>query len=499
MQDMLAGLVDELRAVGIGVSVGEHLDAARALSAISLRDPEVVRAALQCALVKRADQLATFNLLFELHTAGAREPGAQPMAAMSDQELREALRAAIGSRDGQLLRLLADEYVRRFGGLEPGSPVAGVFAAIAVDAAAGLARIRAELLAGQDGPGAREGGLGEGGLGEGGLAGEPGAGGGGGGDAGRGGGGGGSGPATQAILARLDEAVADRAIEGFRADLRAAIRRALVADRGARAVRATMRVGLAQDADIAGASAAELAAMAAAIGPLAQRLTYVLAQLSASRKRTLSIRRTLHLAMGTGGVPFRLATEPARPPRPEIVVLCDMSGSVSAFSRFTLDLLIALDSRLNRLRVFAFVDDVTEITGLVREARAAGRRLGPREASAGAVRLGGSDYGFVLRQFASRHAHQLSKRSVVLVVGDARTNYLDPAQAAFAEIAERAGQVYWLNPEPRRQWNEGDSVIGRYAPWCAQVRECRTLRQIADFVHSLAAGPAMAGSGTRTG
>jgi uncharacterized protein with von Willebrand factor type A (vWA) domain len=317
------------------------------------------------------------------------------------------------------------------------------------------------------------------------------------GEAGGGGGGGGAAGSAAAgtgggLRARLAEAAAARAVEGFRAELRAAIRRALVADRGARAVRATMRVGLAEDADIAGASAAELAAMAAAIGPLAQRLTYVLAQLARHRKRKLSVRRTLHRAMGTGGVPFRLVTEPAPPPKPEIVVLCDMSGSVSAFSRFTLDLLIALDSRLNRLRVFAFVDGLAEITGLVREARAAGRRLAPIQAAARAVRLGGSDYGFVMRDFASRYAHQLSRRSVVLVVGDARTNYLDPAEASFAEVARRAGRVYWLNPEPRRNWNEGDSVMGRYAPWCAQVRECRTLRQIADFVQSLATGPSTA-------
>jgi len=276
----------------------------------------------------------------------------------------------------------------------------------------------------------------------------------------------------------------------LRAELRAAVRRALVADRGAQAVRATMRVELPEDMDIVTASATEQRAMAAAIGPLAQRLTYVLARLATHRKRTLSIRRTMHRAMGTGGVPFRLVTEPARPPRPGIVVLADMSGSVAAFSRFTLDLLIALDARLNRLRVFSFVDGVAEITELVREARAAGRRLTAQEAARDAVRWSGSsDYGCVMREFASRYAHQLSRRSVVLVVGDARTNYSDPALAAFAEIGQRAGQVYWLNPEPRRFWNEGDSVIGRYAPMCAQVRECRTLRQIADFVQSLAVSP----------
>jgi uncharacterized protein with von Willebrand factor type A (vWA) domain len=468
MQEMLARLVDELRNVGIGVSVGEHLDAAHAISRLSLFDREVVRAALQGTLIKRPEHLDAFNLLFDLYTGGTRAPGADLVAGLSDQELRDMLRAVIGSEDSQARRLLADEYVRRFGGLQPGSAVAGVFATIAVNEAADLDSIRAELLDGASG------GSGMPGQGEGSGSG---------GGSGPGGGSGGS------FRSLLDAAAADRAVAGFRSDLQAAVRRALVADRGAHAVRVTMRVGLAEDVDIASASASEQAAMAAAIGPLAQQLSHVMAQLAMYRKRNLSIRGTLRRAMGTGGVPFRLVTEPARPPRPEIVVLCDMSGSVSAFSRFTLDLLIALDSRLNRLRVFSFVDGVADITSLVREARAAGRRLGPREAAQGAVRLSGSsDYGYVLREFVSQYAPQLTRRSVVLVVGDARTNYLDPAVTAFAEIAERAGRVYWLNPEPRRYWNDGDSVIGRYAPWCAQVRECRTLRQIAQFVESLAAG-----------
>ena len=473
---MLAGLVDELRAVGIGVSVGEHLDAARALSSLSLADKETVRAALQCALVKNPGQLEAFSLLFELYTAGARHPGADLAASMTGEQLAGALRAALASGDAQLRRLLADEYVRRYGRLEPGRPVAGVFATLAVNEAAGLDGARADLLSADLPGGEPAGGAGAGGDGSGG-----------GGGSGPGGSGGGG---SSSLRERIREAGADRAVEEFRADLREAVRRALVADRGARAVRETMRVGLAEDIDIISASAAETEAMTAAIAPLVQRLTHVLAQLATHRKRTLSIRRTLHASMGTGGVPFRLVTEPARPPRPEIVVLADMSGSVASFSRFTLDLLVALDSRMNRLRVFSFVDGLADITELVREARAGGRRLSANEAAQRAVRLNGSsDYGHVLRAFAASHGPTLSRRSVVLIVGDARSNYGDPAVSSFADIAGRAGQVYWLNPEPRRYWNDGDSVIGQYAPWCAQVKECRTLRQIADFVQSLALSP----------
>src|SRR5258706_15134783 len=106
--------------------------------------------------------------------------------------------------------------------------------------------------------------------------------------------------------------------------------------------------------------------------------------------------RTMFGGMGTGGVRFRLLTEPARPRRPGIVVLADMSGSVAGFSRLTLDPLIALDARLNRLRVFSFVDGDAEITELVREPRAGGRRMTAQEAAGGAGRLSGrSRYGCV--------------------------------------------------------------------------------------------------------
>ena len=349
MPGLVADLVDELRAVGIPISVGEHIDAASAVASVPLQEKEVLRAALQGALVKTAEHLSAFNLIFDLYTSGRSQAadsdgdgGGTPLSDLSDEELRDALRDAMGGDDDLLQSVLADEYVRRFADMEPGRPVAGVMYGLQVNQAADLEGIREDLLqrlgdGDQDGEGA----------------------GGGGGTGGGGGGGGGGGrsrsrggtieeglPGVRSLRDRLARGEIDRAIDKFRDEIEASIRRALVADRGARAVRQTMRVGLAEDADIATASSAELAAMAKAIGPLAQQLTQVLNQQAVFRKRKLSIRGTLRKAMGSGGIPFRIATEPARPPKPDIVVLCDVSGSVASFSRFTLALLIALDSRL---------------------------------------------------------------------------------------------------------------------------------------------------------
>jgi uncharacterized protein with von Willebrand factor type A (vWA) domain len=492
MPGLVSTLVDELRAVGIPISVGEHIDAASAVASVPLQEKEVLRAALQGALVKSAEHLSAFNMIFDLYTS-RRSPtaegegeGPNPLSDLSDEELRDALREAMGGDDDLLQSMLADEYVRRFADIEPGRPVAGVMYGIQVNQAADLDGIREDLLqrlgeggGDEDGEGGTGGGSAEGGGG----------GGGGGRNRSRGGGRIEEGlPGVRSLRDRLARAEVDRAVDKFRDEIEASIRRALVADRGARAVRQTLRVGLAEDADIASASSAELAAMTAAIGPLAQQLTQVLNQQANYRKRKLSIRGTLRKAMGSGGIPFRIATEPARPPKPDFVVLCDVSGSVASFSRFTLALLIALDSRLSRLRVFSFVDGVADITGMVQEARASGRPLDGELIARESTRFtGSSDYGRVMREFAAEYVPQLTRRSVVLIVGDARSNYTDSSIHAFAQIQEHAGMVYWLNPEPKRAWNEGDSIIAEYARFCHQVEECRNLRQITDFVSSLAA------------
>jgi uncharacterized protein with von Willebrand factor type A (vWA) domain len=77
------------------------------------------------------------------------------------------------------------------------------------------------------------------------------------------------------------------------------------------------------------------------------------------------------------------------------------------------------------------------------------------------------------------------RRTTVIVLGDARTNYHDPCEGALKGVSQRAGHVFWLNPEPTSAWNSGDSVIARYQPFCDAVYECRNIRQLRAFVEDL--------------
>jgi uncharacterized protein len=210
------------------------------------------------------------------------------------------------------------------------------------------------------------------------------------------------------------------------------------------------------------------------------------------RKRTqvVDMRRTMRASLETGGVPLRLRYRPKRPRRPEIYVLCDVSTSVTSASVFFLSVLHALHDAFRKLRSFAFVeriDEVTEIFDRERSFQAVSQKIA-REAGVADV-SGYTDYGRVWMEFLERVSDDLDPRSTVIVLGDARTNGREPHAAIFGRIAAQAGRTFWLNPEPRLYWNYGDSVMAAYEPYCDGAFECWTTKQLEQFVNVIAGSP----------
>ena len=234
------------------------------------------------------------------------------------------------------------------------------------------------------------------------------------------------------------------------------------------------------------AHAEQLAQLRRTVHPLARRLASRLAvRRKHSKRGVLDMRRTLRRSMSTGGVPMRPAFRTRRPGRPELVVLCDVSGSVAGFSHFTLLLVQALREQFSKVRVFAFVERADEVTHLF----APGAELSGvmqrvlREADLVAFD-GHSDYGRLLGSFAEFHGDAVTSRSSLLILGDARTNYRDPNLRVLGRLVGQARHAHWLNPEPRRQWGSGDSAALRYAD-VLPMHECRTAAQLAVVVEAL--------------
>ena len=168
--------------------------------------------------------------------------------------------------------------------------------------------------------------------------------------------------------------------------------------------------------------------------------------------------------------------------RADIVLVCDMSGSVAGFSRFTMLLLQSLAGQFRRVRFFGFVNICDDITDIV-----TGSSVGEDISSQVAQRAslsrwhGSSDYGSALTDFVDRWLWSVGPRSTVLILGDARTNGTEPHVDALRTIAAQARHVAWLNPEPHSSWDAGDSVAGRYAQ-VVDMHECRNIDQLRRFV-----------------
>jgi uncharacterized protein len=454
------GLIAELRATGLPVSVSSAIDAARSLEHVDVLDRAAVRVALRAVLVKTTDHLPTFDAVFDLFfglqaatddepaegsTAGGGGGGGGGIAELDDGTIRELLLRGLRNDDTTLVRAIAGVLVDRHAGLVPGRPVAGTFNLFktmrAIDAEGLVTRLITEAPAPVDN-----------------------------------------------LHARLVVEEAEARVEGLRLALESEIRRRLVADRGAEAVAKTLRTPLPEDVDFLTASRVQVDALREVLRPLSRALASRLAERRRHKRRgPLDFRRTVRTAMSTGGVPVTPVFRPPHPAKPQLVVLADISGSVATFAGFTLQLVHALRSEFSSVRSFAFVDGVDEVTGLIEAAddiADAGKRI--NEAGAGVWLDGRSDYGNALASFADQWAAQLTRRTTVLVLGDARGNYHDPREASLAAIRRRAGALHWLNPEQSAAWDSGDSVIGRYAPYCDTVVECRNIRQLRTFVEHLA-------------
>ncbi|MEU9591522.1 VWA domain-containing protein [Streptomyces sp. NPDC048193] len=438
----LASLVSALRAHGIRIGTGESVDAARAVEALGLADRELLREGLAATLLHTPDQRRVFDPVFDLYFP--RRAGGPESAPAGRDGLRDRIAAALASGDRALLEGLAAEAVEGFGGYgSPGSD--GWSSHQTLDRLRPqtlLARVRDDVRAGAGATGFAD---------------------------------------------RLLEDEIRRRIEDFRRMVASEARRR-VAERRGRDEIARRAVATTPDrVDFLLLGKDRLAELRRTVQPLARKLA---TRLAARRRRasrgSIDLRRTLRGSLSTGGVPMRPVLRRRRPVRPELVLLCDVSGSVAGFSDFTMLLVQALHDQFGKVRVFAFVNRVDEVTGLLVHGAADPEGLGARIGERATLTAwhGSSDYGVALGEFAERYGDAVGPRTTVFVLGDARTNMGDPNLAAVRDIAGRARRVYWLNPEQRSRWGTGDSAAPEYAG-LVDMYECRNARQLGALVTRL--------------
>ncbi|MCQ4206218.1 MULTISPECIES: vWA domain-containing protein [Streptomyces] len=440
--DRVTSLVRALRAHGVRIGTGESVDAAQAVAALGLDNREHLREGLAAALLHDQGQRAVFDPVFELYfprSVGAPEG---PSGPPDRDGLRERLAEALAANDRAALARLAAEAVDAFGGYD----------ANGWSSQQTLDRLRPQTLLAGIMAGIRSGG-----------------------------------GQSGAFTDRIEADEVRRRIEEFREQVRGEARRRVAERRGTDEIARRMPVQTPDRTLFLYAGKEQLAELRRTVHPLARKLA---TRLAARRRRAsrghIDLRRTLRGSLSTGGVPMRPVLRRRRPARPELVLLCDVSGSVAGFANFTMLLVQALHDQFSKIRVFAFVNRIDEVTDLIAHGTADPEGLGARIAAEATLTgwHGSSDYGTALGEFVERYEAAVGPRTSVFVLGDARNNQQDPNLPALRRVARTARRVHWLNPEPRSQWDTGDSAAGVYGD-VVDMYECRNARQLSALVGRL--------------
>ncbi|KJK59215.1 von Willebrand factor A [Saccharothrix sp. ST-888] len=464
LPERLTGFVQALRDHGMRIGPGETVDAGAVLAALGLTDRAYIREGLAAALLRADGQRAVFDATFDLYfplgvgtpEAARADPGAEPTGPANPvsptnptdravlADLRERLAEALAADDRSALTQLAGEAVNTLGRYGS-SPAAQGWSAHQTLSRLAPETLLAGLLAAR-------------------RAGQ-----------------------SPGFTDRLDADEIRRRIQGFRGQVGTEARRRAAELRGTERIAQRAIAPSTDRVDFLAANRDQLAELRRTVQPLARKLA---TRLAARRRKAhagrIDLRRTLRRSLSTGGVPLRPAYRRRRPGRPEIVLLCDVSGSVAGFADFTMLLVQAMRDQFSKVRVFAFVNRTDEVTRLVTAGSADPAALGRRILTEAKVLgfHGNSDYGAALGEFADRHLAAVGPRTCVLILGDARNNGRDPNLPALGRIADRARRVYWLNPERIELWSTGDSAAHAYAG-LVEMHPCRNARRLGELVARL--------------
>ena len=472
MQQKLIDFTNLLRKSGVRVSVAETLDAFVALDEVSIGDREVFRDALRTTMVKRGEDIAAFEHLFDLYWSAfydglrdsfdkaaseagggkldleqlmnAIQQGLQNLQGDQEMDLSELAKALLTQDLSQLEQLIRQaaqgagtERIENM--LQVGFFTRRTMEQMDAEGAGRELRDLARQL--------REGGM----------------------------------PDAQ-VDALMD--LIERYMEALRQSVRQFTERELQ-QRNFDYMEKFRRESLLEKS-FYNLTEEEVRQMREVVNRLAHRIKNILSiRKRRLKKGKLDLHTMLRRNMAHGGVPFEVIYKQRKKDRPKLVILCDVSSSVANVSRFMLQFVYQLQECFNKIRSFVFVSELGEVTQLFKD-------LEVNQAIEKALDGGDvinvytrSNFGHAFHHFWKNYLAAIDNKTTVLLLGDARNNYNDPRSWCLREMHNKAKNVVWLNPESPSAWGFGDSVMDKYLPHVDIAEECRNLRQLSRIVDKL--------------
>ena len=181
---------------------------------------------------------------------------------------------------------------------------------------------------------------------------------------------------------------------------------------------------------------------------MARRIRKVMArrQRLAKQGRRLHLRQTMRNSLRYGGMPLKLAYRQSRRTLPRLVMILDVSRSMSIYSTFFLRFARSLVAAFKHADVFVYHTHLVQVTGALIESDTV--RMQEKLTLMSQGWSGGTRIGDCLNEFNQGYGRRLvNSRTQVIIVSDGYdTGDPDALAGALQQIQKRAKKLIWLNP-----------------------------------------------------
>jgi uncharacterized protein with von Willebrand factor type A (vWA) domain len=210
-------------------------------------------------------------------------------------------------------------------------------------------------------------------------------------------------------------------------------------------------------------------------------------------KGKINIRKSIRKSLEYGGVMVKLDYKRRKVQKPEIILLCDVSGSCEWISDFFIALMLGIKKAFSEVKGYIFTDHCWTVTKALDTGMV--ERLFQEISHWWDLYRGGgsSNMETAFEDFLKKTQSEVTKKTTVIILSDCR-DYLGrrevygsarghPRSAdKIAKLAKASKRLMILNPEDPRFWNTGDSVVDYYAQAGAECYPVKNLQELANMV-----------------
>jgi uncharacterized protein with von Willebrand factor type A (vWA) domain len=175
------------------------------------------------------------------------------------------------------------------------------------------------------------------------------------------------------------------------------------------------------------------------------------------KRQRLDLRRTIRYNMRHGGTLFLLRYRSRRKQKPQLLLFCDVSGSMARYVGFVLQFIYGLHSVVGGIESFVFSEKLARVTPYFRSGEDFSTVM-PEMINRSGEWGRGTNLAVALRGLIQDYAHVLSGDTHMIIVSDTKTLALFEAARELAQLKRKVKEVVWLNTLPRQEWERAQSV-----------------------------------------